>query len=115
MKDVCLRHCRSPLAQLLHYGSFKGIGRDLRVGVYHGAYCVGCCWAFMLVLVAVGVMNIAAMAALAATIFLEKLSRHGPIVAKVVAVGFIAIAAVAPFHPWLLPALDGSGGMSEME
>jgi len=115
LKDVCLRHCRSPLAQLIHYGSFKGIGRDLRVGVHHGAYCVGCCWAFMLVLVAVGVMNVAAMAALAAVIFLEKLSRHGPIVAKVVAVGFIAIAAVAPFHPWLLPALDDSGGMSGME
>jgi predicted metal-binding membrane protein len=115
LKDVCLRHCRSPLAQLMHYGHFKGVGRDLRVGVHHGAYCVGCCWAFMLVLVAVGVMNIAAMAVLAAIIFLEKLSRHGPIVAKVVAVGFIAVAAVAPFHPWLLPALDGSGGMSEME
>jgi predicted metal-binding membrane protein len=115
LKDVCLRHCRSPLAQLMHYGSFKGIGRDLRVGVHHGAYCVGCCWAFMLVLVAVGVMNIAAMAALAAVIFLEKLSRHGPVVARAVAVGFIALAAVAPFHPWLLPALDGGGGMSEME
>jgi predicted metal-binding membrane protein len=115
LKDVCLRHCRSPLAQLIHYGSFKGIGRDLRVGVHHGAYCVGCCWAFMLVLVAVGVMNIAAMAALAAIIFLEKLSRHGPAVAKVVAVGFIAIAVVAPFHPWLLPALDSGGGMSGME
>jgi predicted metal-binding membrane protein len=114
-KDVCLRHCRSPLAQLMHYGSFKGIGRDLRVGAHHGAYCVGCCWAFMLVLVAVGVMNIAAMAFLAAVIFLEKLSRHGPIVANVVAVAFLATAAVAPFHPWLLPALDVSGGMSEME
>ena len=115
LKDVCLRHCRSPLAQLMHYGSFKGMGRDLRVGVHHGAYCVGCCWAFMLVLVAVGVMNIAAMAAFAAIIFLEKLSRHGPIVAKVVAVGFIVVAVVVPFHPWLLPALDGDGGMPEME
>jgi predicted metal-binding membrane protein len=104
-----------PLAQLMHYGSFKGVGRDLGVGVHHGAFYVGCCWAFMLVLVAVGVMNIAVMAVLAAIIFLEKLSRHGPIVAKVVAVGFIAVAAVAPFHPWLLPALDSSGGMPEME
>jgi predicted metal-binding membrane protein len=69
----------------------------------------------MLVLVAIGVMNIAAMATLAAIIFLEKLSRHGPTIAKLVAVGFIALAALAPFHPWLLPALDGSGGMPEME
>ncbi|MGY1680121.1 DUF2182 domain-containing protein [Geodermatophilus sp. SYSU D01176] len=115
LKDVCLRHCRSPLAQLMHYGSFTGVGRDLRVGVHHGAYCVGCCWAFMLVLVAVGVMNIAAMATLAAVIFLEKLSRHGPSVARAVAVGFIALAAAAPFHPWLFPGLNDSGGMSGME
>ncbi len=115
MKDACLRHCRSPLGHLMYYGSFKGVGRDLRVGLHHGAYCVGCCWAFMLVLVAVGVMNIAAMASLAAIIFLEKLSRRGPIIAKAVAVSFIAIAILAPFHPWLLPGLqDSGGGMPDM-
>jgi predicted metal-binding membrane protein len=112
LKDTCLKHCRSPLAQLMHYGNFKGAARDLRVGAHHGAYCVGCCWAFMFVFVAVGVMNIAAMAVLAAIIFLEKLSRHGAIVSKVVAVGFIAIAILAPFYPSLLPALNDDGGMA---
>jgi predicted metal-binding membrane protein len=65
-KDVCLRHCRSPLMQLLHYANFKRRWRDLRVGLHHGLYCVGCCWGLMAVLIAVGSMNVAAMAALAA-------------------------------------------------
>ena len=73
LKSACLRHCRSPMMSLLHYGNFKGSARDLRVGVHHGLYCVGCCWGLMIVLVAVGVMNVAAMAVLAAVIAIEKL------------------------------------------
>jgi predicted metal-binding membrane protein len=115
LKDACLRHCRSPMMALLHYGNFKGRTRDLRVGVHHGLYCVGCCWGLMLVLVAVGVMNIAAMAALAAVIFLEKLWRHGPGLSRAVGVAFLAIAVLVPFFPSLLPGLRGAmmttGGM----
>jgi predicted metal-binding membrane protein len=114
LKDVCLRHCRSPLAQLMHYGSVTGIGRDLRVGVHHGAYCVGCCWAFMLVLVAVGVMNIAAMALLAAIIFLEKLWRRGPALARLAGALFLILAVLAPFQPWLLPGITSPGPMEVM-
>ena len=57
LKATCLRHCRSPLSVLLHVGNFTGPLRDVRVGVWHGGYCLGCCWSLMLVLVAVGVMN----------------------------------------------------------
>jgi len=108
LKDACLRHCRSPMMALLHYGNFKGRTRDLRVGVHHGLYCVGCCWGLMLVLVAVGVMNIAAMAALASVIFLEKLWRHGPGLSRAVGVAFLAIAVLVPFFPSLLPGLRGA-------
>jgi predicted metal-binding membrane protein len=45
LKDRCLAHCRSPLALLLHYGSYRGRFRDLRAGAHHGGYCLGCCWA----------------------------------------------------------------------
>jgi predicted metal-binding membrane protein len=107
LKDVCLRHCRSPMMALLHYANFSGRARDLRVGLHHGAYCVGCCWGLMIVLVAVGVMNVAAMAALAAVIFVEKLWRHGRAVSKLVGVAFLVVAVLAPFYPWLLPALNG--------
>jgi predicted metal-binding membrane protein len=115
MKDVCLRHCRSPMMALLHYGTFKGRLRDLRVGIHHGLYCVGCCWGLMIVLVAVGVMNVAAMALLATVIFLEKLWRRGEVLARVVGVAFLVLAAAALFFPELIPALRpaqmGMGGM----
>src|SRR5215471_6063627 len=57
LKDRCLAHCRSPLALLLHYGSYRGRFRDMRAGAHNGAYCLGCCWGLMVILVAVGVMN----------------------------------------------------------
>jgi predicted metal-binding membrane protein len=83
-KDVCLRHCRSPMSLLLHYTSFRGPAIDLRVGFHHGLYCVACCWGLMLILVAVGVMNIPAMAALTIVIFAEKLLRHGLLIARLI-------------------------------
>jgi len=75
------------------------------VGTHHGVYCVGCCWGLMLVLVAVGVMNIAAMAGLAAVIFLEKLWSRGELLSRGIGIVFIAIAIAASFNPSLLPAL----------
>jgi predicted metal-binding membrane protein len=113
LKQACLRHCRSPMMALLHYGNFKGPARDLRVGIHHGFYCVGCCWGLMLVLVAVGVMNIGAMVVLAVIIFVEKIWRHGAGLSKVVGVAFLVMAALVPFAPWLLPGLKSSmsGGM----
>ena len=106
LKSACLRHCRSPMMSLLHYASFRGRARDFRVGLHHGLYCVGCCWGLMLVLVAVGVMNIPAMIALAAVIFLEKLWSRGWVLTRVVGVAFIAIAVLVAFNPSLLPALQ---------
>ena len=64
LKAVCLRHCRSPVGFLLHFGGYSGRLRDVRAGVYHGGYCADRCWSLMLVLVAAGVMNMAWMAAL---------------------------------------------------
>ena len=72
LKDRCLARCRSPLGLLLHYGSYRGRLRDLRVGAHHGGYCLGCCWALMVILIAVGVMNVAAMVGLAALVLIEK-------------------------------------------
>ena len=66
---------------------------------------MGCCWGLMVVLVAVGVMNLAATALLAVVIFLEKIWRRGETLAKVVGIGFIAFALVIPFAPRLAPGL----------
>jgi predicted metal-binding membrane protein len=111
LKDACLRHCRSPVSAMLHYANFKGRWRDLRVGTHHGLYCVGCCWGLMLVLVAVGLMNVAAMASLAAVIFLEKLWHRGVGLTRVVGVAFLAVAALVRFYPWLLPGLRAGASM----
>ena len=108
-KDWCLRRCRSPIGALMYYLGFKGRSRDLRVGLHHGATCAGCCWGLMIVLVAVGVMNLAVMAALAVVIFVEKLWRYGKPFAQAVGVALMAIGVLAIWFPWLLPGLHASG------
>jgi predicted metal-binding membrane protein len=108
-KDWCLRRCRSPIGALMYYLGFQGRGRDLRVGVHHGATCAGCCWGLMIVLIAVGVMNVAVMAALAAVIFAEKLWRHGKPFAQAVGVVLVAAGILAIWLPWLLPGLHVTG------
>lgn len=107
LKDACLRHCRSPMSQLLSYAALKGGWRDLRVGVHHGLYCVGCCWGIMLVLLAVGTMNLLVAAGLAVVIFLEKVSPRGRAVARGFGVLLVALAIAVPFFPMLAPALGG--------
>jgi predicted metal-binding membrane protein len=72
LKHACLRKCRSPMAFLLG-GWRDGSGGALRLGVEHGAWCVGCCWALMAALFALGVMSIPWMAFVAALIAAEKL------------------------------------------
>jgi predicted metal-binding membrane protein len=108
-KDWCLRRCRSPIGALMYYAGFKGRGRDLRVGLHHGATCAGCCWGLMIVLVAVGVMNVAVMAALAVVILAEKLWRHGKPFGQAVGVLLVAVSVLAIWFPWLLPGLHASG------
>src|SRR5579859_1424532 len=108
-KDWCLRRCRSPLGALMFYLGFRGRSRDLRVGVHHAITCVGCCWGLMIVLIAVGVMNLAVMAALAAVIFAEKLWRYGKPFGQAVGVLLVAAGVLAIWFPWLLPGLHVSG------
>ena len=108
LKDRCLAHCRSPLALLLHYGSYRGRLRDLRVGVHHGGYCLGCCWALMVILVAVGVMNVAAMVGLAVLVLIEKTWRWGPAAGRLAGVAALALAVATIWFPWLAPGLHAA-------
>ena len=112
LKDRCLSHCRSPLGFLLHFGSYSGRLRDVRVGIYHGGYCAGCCWGLMVVMVAVGVMNLAWMAGLSAVIFLEKTWRHGKGLGIAFGLALLVLACFVPSHPGLAPGLHFDGTMS---
>ncbi len=105
LKGACLRHCRTPVGSLFHYASFRGPARDLRVGIHHGAYCVACCWGLMIVLIAVGAMNIAVMAGLAVVILIEKVWKYGHAFSMVVGGALLIAGVLAPWHPWLLPGL----------
>jgi predicted metal-binding membrane protein len=111
LKDRCLSHCRSPLGFLVHFGGYSGRLRDLRVGLYHGGYCIGCCWGLMVVMIAVGVMNLAWMAALATVVFLERIWRHGKALSVAFGLALILFACFVPWHPSLIPGLHLMGGM----
>jgi len=97
LKWACLQHCQSPLGFLMHHWR-SGVGGAFRMGIDHGAYCLGCCWALMLLLFAGGVMNLAVLLALTVFVALEKLGPFGVHGARVS--GGLLIAAGA----WMLIA-----------
>jgi predicted metal-binding membrane protein len=92
-KGACLTHCRSPLGFLMSHWR-DGMAGALRMGIEHGAYCLGCCWALMCVLFVVGVMNLAWVAAMAIFVLVEKIGPAGAFVARVAGVAMIAAGVV---------------------
>ena len=92
LKDRCLSRCREPLAFFITHWR-PGAAGALRMGISHGAYCVGCCAALMLLLFAVGVMNLAAVAAIAAFVLVEKLLPAGRFTARLAGLALLALAA----------------------
>jgi predicted metal-binding membrane protein len=100
LKGVCLHHCRSPLGFLLHSWR-NGYGGAFLMGFTHGAYCVGCCWGLMVVLFAVGLMNLGWMVLLAAVIFAEKIFRHGPLIGRLAGLGLVLFGLATLAAPWL--------------
>jgi predicted metal-binding membrane protein len=89
-KGRCLRHCRSPLGFLMTHWCDGTLGA-FRMGVRHGAYCLGCCWALMCVLFVVGVMNLVWVAALTGFVFIEKIGPAGGILARATGVAMVIL------------------------
>jgi predicted metal-binding membrane protein len=98
-KDACLRQCRSPLALLLAYAADRGRLRDWRAGARHGGYCLGCCWALMLPLLAAKAMQPAAMALLAAVVLAEKYAPPGRALARAVGIGTLGLSVALLVWP----------------
>jgi predicted metal-binding membrane protein len=95
-KVACLQQCRSPVGFLLTEWR-SGRAGALRMGLHHGAYCVGCCWALMAVLFVFGVMNLLAIAVLSTAVAAEKLLPQGRRAAQGLAILLIAWGLILPF------------------
>jgi predicted metal-binding membrane protein len=117
LKDRCLARCRSPLGFLLKLGAHQGRTRDLRAGLYHGAFCLACCWALMALLVAFGLMNVIAMVVLAGAVLIEKAWAWAVRFSRALGIAALVLAVAVIFEPGLAPGLHhaaGTGGMGGM-
>jgi predicted metal-binding membrane protein len=122
LKDVCLTKCRTPLGFLIG-GWRDGLGGAFNMGTRHGAWCVGCCWALMASLFALGVMSLAWMAFVAALIALEKTLPWRRAVTYATAGLLLLLGVVLLAAPEAIPGLtmpdggammDAAGGMDGM-
>ena len=109
LKDVCLGKCRSPLGFLL--GSWRdGLRGALRMGATHGAWCVGCCWALMAALFALGIMSIGWMAFVAGLIAVEKILPWRRVATWGVAGILLVLGVLMLADPSAIPGLTIPGG-----
>jgi predicted metal-binding membrane protein len=109
LKDVCLGKCRSPLGFLL--GSWHdGLAGALEMGARHGAWCLGCCWALMASLFALGVMSISWMAFVAALITAEKTVPWGRAITYATAGILLVLGVLLLAAPHAIPGLTVPGG-----
>ncbi|MGH2837512.1 MAG: DUF2182 domain-containing protein [Thermoleophilaceae bacterium] len=108
LKDVCLSKCRGPLDFLLNAWKPGRVGA-LRMGIEHGGWCVGCCWALMAALIAVGVMSVGWMAFVAALIATEKLLPWKAVANRSVAIVLAVLGLAVAFAPAHVPGLTVPG------
>ena len=93
LKHVCLRQCRAPAEFLSRHWRPGALGA-LRMGLEHGAFCVGCCWALMALLFVGGIMNVLWIAILAILVLLEKFAPHGAWLSRAIGVVLLAWGAM---------------------
>jgi predicted metal-binding membrane protein len=108
-KATCLKACRSPMTFLMTHDFGGGSRSAFKAGVTHGAYCLGCCWALMAVLVVVGLMNLVWMAGIALVFLAEKNWKHAVGLTKVVGSALIALGIAVIVAPGILPEVSGAG------
>lgn len=102
LKRRCLTRCRTPLSFMLSYWR-DGRRGAVEMGIRHGLFCLGCCWVLFLVLLPLGVMNVAAMVAVAALVLAEKVLPVGERVAVVAAAALVGYGLLALTLPAALP------------
>lgn len=110
-KDFCLSKCRTPVGFIMT--SWRdGAAGAMRMGLLHGAYCLGCCWLLFAILFPLGIMNIAAMALVTLIIFAEKALPWGRLASRATAAALVAYGALIVAIPTLLPTFTSGSGMT---
>jgi predicted metal-binding membrane protein len=112
LKQSCLRYCRTPLSFLMARWE-SGYAGTLKLAGTHAAYCIGCCGALMVILVAAGAMSLPWVLLIAAIVFVEKLVPRGDFVARLVGAGFVVLGLAVAIDPDLAAMLRGTA-MSSM-
>ena len=108
LKQVCLRGCRSPLGFLLSHWR-PGWRGGLTMGWAHAVYCLGCCWALMVVLIAAGSMGLAWVLLVAVAVTSEKLLPRGEWIARAIGAALVLLGVVVAVRPDLAIALRAGG------
>ena len=107
LKNVCLRHCRSPLGFL--FGHWRAGWRGgVWMGLAHALYCLGCCWALMVVLVVAGAMGLPWVLLIACVVAAEKILPRGEWVARVSGVALALLGVAVAVDPRLAATLRGA-------
>lgn len=113
LKRVCLAHCRTPLAFVMT--SWRdGYDGAVRMGLKHGAYCLGCCWLLFVILFPLGMMNIAVLGIVTVIVFAEKALVFGERFSRVTAVGLVAYGVLVLFYPDALPTMTSNAPHMKM-
>jgi predicted metal-binding membrane protein len=113
LKRACLAKCRTPLAFIMT--SWRdGYGGAVRMGLSHGAYCLGCCWFLFVILFPLGMMNIAILGIVTLVVFAEKSLVFGVRLSQMTAVALILYGAVVIFFPDALPSMASDGAKMKM-
>ncbi len=110
LKHACLRACRSPLGFLLGHWR-AGLRGSLRLGWSHAIYCLGCCWALMVVLVAAGAMGLAWVLLITVVVAAEKLLPRGEWIARATGGALLLLGVAVVLRPELVTALRGGHTM----
>ena len=105
LKTRCLKQCRSPFNFFVRYYR-QGIGPAWRLGLRHGLFCLGCCWALMLVMFGIGVNSLLSMALLTGVMVIEKTYPGGQRLSPLIGIVLLGLSVLWIFHPaWLLSGI----------
>ena len=103
LKTKCIGYCESPLSFFMRRWK-SGTSGAVKMGVYHGLYCLGCCWPYFLLMVSLGWMNLLWMALFAGIIFGEKIWSKGIWIARSTGIGLAIVGILATFGLIIIPA-----------